>query len=434
MAPNRRRVVRAYYLFQFFFTLLFWAPIFFEFQKRLGMSEPEIFRIQSIYYVVFCLFEIPTGYFADRFGYRNSIKLGAVLLVVSNLIAVYADVFVGGAFAAMVVHWVLIAAARSFVSGASTAYLYEFLRRSGLETAAFKQIEGNARAYSLLGRVLCFAVIGYLMEWKVTLPYWLTVASATTAVGFAWWLPRWAPQTPLPVSNARPESLDSAAGAVLTVSPNPVPSSPLRPRAPLGSVFLQAVRSRWLMLLMFQGVVLFVLARVISVNLFQPILEGKAFGVGAYGLVMAGMTLVEALGAARPDWMRRWVKGAYVDLNSVGILSAVMALSIVVIPFFAQVGTLVVLAIFSLMVGLSYPIQRQVMNDAIPDPDFRATLLSLESLIDRAVTAAVAASLEVLSHRLDAFLVGCGIASIALVVLIQTLIHRELRRRAAFGT
>src|SRR5690606_33291155 len=91
-------------------------------------------------------------------------------------------------FYGFAVHWILIAAARSFVSGASSAYLYEYLRRNG-NKGGFKQIEGNARAYSLFGRVLCFAVIGYLMEWKLTLPYWLTVVSAAVSVAYATSLP-----------------------------------------------------------------------------------------------------------------------------------------------------------------------------------------------------------------------------------------------------
>jgi hypothetical protein len=175
---------------------------------------------------------------------------------------------------------------------------------------------------------------------------------------------------------------------------------------------------------MLQGIVLFVLARIVTINLFQPILASKRFGLGAYGMVMAGMTLVEAVGAARPNWMRRW----FIDLDSVCILSAIMGATALAIPFFGQNGTLGIFALFSLATGLSYPIQRQVMNDAIPDPDFRATILSLESLIDRAVTAVAAALLERLSHEMDAFLVVSGGLSVVMALGIQVLIHRHLRR------
>ena len=74
------RVVRLYIAFQFFFNLLLWVPIFYTFQRQMGLSDPQIFGIQSIYYVAFCLFEIPTGYIADRFGFRCSMLLGAAML------------------------------------------------------------------------------------------------------------------------------------------------------------------------------------------------------------------------------------------------------------------------------------------------------------------------------------------------------------------
>lgn len=387
---ERKRIIRLYYLFQFTFTLLFWTPIFFEYQKRMGLSDPEIFRIQSLYYVLFCLFEIPTGYFADRFGYVRSMVIGAVLLVVANLSAVYFVTFAG-----FLLHWGLVAAARSFVSGASSAYLFEYLRRSDAH-AEFKQIEGNARAYSLFGRVLCFAVIGYLMAWKVTLPYWLTAGSAFISLGLALMLPQ--------------------VGGALALD-----AVDLRKKLSFSVALEHVASSPKLLALMFQGVVIFVLARVISVNLFQPILHAKGFGIEAYGLVMAGMTLVEAVGSARPNWLR----SRMTDIQAVFFLSVIMGATVALIPFFTSAGTLVLFAVFSIVTGLSYPIQKQVMNEAIPDPEYRATVLSIESLIDRAVTAVVAAMLEHLTHRVDGFLLVTGLASVAMMFGVQYFIRRS---------
>lgn len=389
---NRKRIIRLYYLFQFTFTLLFWTPVFFEYQKRMGLTDPEIFRIQSLYYVLFCLFELPTGYFADRFGYVKSMAIGAALLVLANVSAIYFVTFAG-----FLVHWGLVAAARSFVSGASSAYLFEYLRREDAH-AEFKQIEGNARAYSLFGRVLCFAVIGYVMAWHVTLPYWLTAASALVAFGLALLLP----------------ALGGRSDEGTGVSRN------ARPKLSLRVALEHVSHSPKLLALMFQGVVIFVLARVISVNLFQPILHAKGFGIEAYGLVMAGMTLIEAVGSARPNWLRSRMS----DIHAVFLLSILMGMSVLLLPFFASTGTLILFAVFSIVTGLSYPIQKQVMNEAIPDPEYRATILSLESLIDRAVTAGVAATIEQMTDRVDSFLLGVGAVSIALMVVVQVVISR----------
>lgn len=402
---NRKRIIRLYYLFQFTFTLLFWTPVFFEYQKRMGLTDPEIFRIQSLYYVLFCLFELPTGYFADRFGYVKSMAIGAVLLVLANVSAIYFVTFAG-----FLIHWGLVAAARSFVSGASSAYLFEYLRRADAH-AEFKQIEGNARAYSLFGRVLCFAVIGYVMAWHVALPYWLTAVSALIAFGLALLLP------------ALGGSSEARGGTGAGIS------RLARPKLSLRVALDHVSSSPKLLALMFQGVVIFVLARVVSVNLFQPILHAKGFGIEAYGLVMAGMTLIEAVGSARPNWLRARMS----DIHAVFLLSVIMGLSVLLLPFFASTGTLVLFAVFSIVTGLSYPIQKQVMNEAIPDPEYRATILSLESLIDRAVTAGVAATIERMTDRVDSFLLGVGAVSIAMMVLVQMVVSRPTYFTSVIG-
>jgi MFS family permease len=407
-AADRKRVIRLYYWFQFTFTLLFWVPVFFEYQKRMGLSDSQIFRIQSIYYAVFCLLELPTGYFADRFGYVRSMILGSITLVVANLLAVFVVSFEG-----FTLHWVLVALARSFVSGASSAYLYEYLRRANAHTE-FKQIEGNARAYSLFGRILCFAIIGYVMAYHVTLPYWLTAGSAFISLGFAMLLPAFADGVAFGLSG---EAVKMAGDSQAR-------------RLSLATGFRHAAKSPWLLALMFQGVVIFVLGRVISVNLFQPILAGKGFGLPAYGIVMAIMTFFEAIGSARPGWMRRH----FSDIRAVFILSIGMAISVALVPFFGQTGTVVLLSAFSIVTGLSYPIQKQVMNEAIPDPQYRATILSLESLIDRAATALVAFILERIPDRIDGFLISIGAVACGMMLIVQLILYRLDRAKAADAT
>src|SRR5206468_595675 len=96
----------------------------------------------------------------------------------------------------------LVALSRSFVSGAASAWLYDFLAGNG-EVKRYKQIEGSARSFGLVGKVVCWAGIGALMKWHVTLPYWLSAVTAILSAGFAWSLPPIAAQR-LSAENALP--------------------------------------------------------------------------------------------------------------------------------------------------------------------------------------------------------------------------------------
>lgn len=350
MSLNPRRVIKLFYGFQFFFSLLLWTPVFIAYQQRMGLSDDEIYNIQSIYYIAFCLMELPTGYLADRWSQRKCLLSGSLLLVASNLLVVFMPTYGGFLW-----HWLMIALSRSLISGAASAYLYNYLQESGAEDY-YKQTEGLARSYSLIGKVVGWAGIGFLMDLELSLPYWLTALSALIAFFIALRLPEFS----------------------LKVHPR----DRVNPLKVLKALF----HSPYLTLVIAQGTGIFVLSRVVQVNLFNPILEAKGIQLAWFGAIMSVNTIFEALGSAYPNWLRRFMS----DLNAVFLLTMVMALSCSLMAEADAKGTIFWLSVFSLAVGFSYPIQRQVLNEAIPDSRYRASFLSVESLLDRAVCAWVA--------------------------------------------
>ncbi|HKN52592.1 MAG TPA: MFS transporter [Amycolatopsis sp.] len=394
--PAVQRAVRLTYGFQFFFGLLLWVPIFYAYQKTVGLSDGEIFGIQSIYYIVFCLLEIPTGMLADRFDYRTSLAAGAGVLVLANLVPVFAGNYTG-----FLVHFVLIALARSLVSGAQSAYLYEYLHAHGAGEQ-YLRAEGVGRAYSLVGKIVYWPVIGLLMSWNLPSPYWLTAINAGVALVFAVKLP----------------AIPGGRGAGKTASLI----------AGVGGALSTLRTSRWLALLMVQGVAMFTLVRICQVNLFQPILESKSLSVNWFGAVLAAMTIFEALGAARPHRVRR----AFGPVGAVFGLTITMALCLGFIVPLGSLGTVVLLCVFAVATGISFPVQKQLLNDSIPDSRYRATLLSMESILDRAVCALVAVALGayLAGGRLDEFLVLSAVVTCVVMGLLGLLLLAVRRHRS----
>lgn len=397
MSPEDRRTLRLYQGFQFCFLLLFWLPIFYEYQKRIGLTDPQIFGIQSLYYAVFCVLEIPTGMVADQVGYRRSMRIGAVVMVLTNLFPIFMPSYEG-----FVLHFLGIALSRSFISGASSAYLYRFLQVKGLE-AEYKEVEGRARALGLLGKVVGWSFVGAAMEWELTAPYWLTVGSTGLAVAFAWALPQ-----------VMAPAIEGEEG---------------RLTRRLRRSFALVRGSPPLILGILQGVALFVLVRICQLNLFQPILDAKDVPVAWYGAVMAGMTLFEAAGSARPGWVRRFMG----DSTAVVVMSTVLGVTLVFIPEVSREWTLVLLGVFAFAGGLTFPLQRQVLNDAIPDTRYRATILSMESIVDRAVNAGVAAAVGeyLVRGELDVFLRGAAVVTVVVMALLYGARRRLEAREAA---
>jgi hypothetical protein len=238
------------------------------------------------------------------------------------------------------------------------------------------------------------------MEWHPSLPYTLTAASAAVATVFALALP--ALTTDLAARSAGPKGTGLRTWTAF-----------MRSVAESATVIR---RHPTIAFIMVQGIAVFVLARIGQINLFQPILDAKRLPAPTHGAVMSVMTAFEALASARAAWVSRRLG----DLHAVFALTLLMAASLALIPFVGPIATLASLCVFSLSIGFSFPVQRQLLNDAIPDARYRATLLSIESLLDRAVCAWVAVQVGVYmtAGRLNEFLIQSALATVVLVATL----------------
>ena len=99
---------------------------------------------------------------------------------------------------------------------------------------------------------------------------------------------------------------------------------------------------------------------------------------------MSAMTIFEAVGAANAIVLRRWLS----DLHSIFLLTALAAGTFFVISAGGEIGMVVALCLFALIGGMGFPIQRQLLNDAVTDESCRATVLSIEAFVNRAFCAA----------------------------------------------
>ncbi|MCX5387063.1 MFS transporter [Streptomyces sp. NBC_00083] len=405
LTDRARRIIRLNYGFQLLFNLLWWMPVFYEYQKTAGLSDGQIFGIQSIYYVAFCLFEIPTGLIADRIGARNCLRAGAVVMTAANLAPV-----VSASYGGFLLHFLAIALGRSLTSGAASAYLYDGLRAEKCD-AHYLNAEGTARALGLAAKVVCWPLVGPLMAVAHTAPYVLSAASAGGSLVCALALPRAAGADRAPRAGGGRGAFLRDAGAALRC----------------------VASSRWLGLVMVQGVAVFTLSRICQVNLFQPILLDHGIGEGSSGGVLAAMTVAEAVASARPQWLsRRLTPVAWVSVLSLALAGTLAAMAVG-----GPWSVVVLLCLFAAATGFVYPVQRKLVNDAVPADAPRATLLSIESIVDRAVCAlaAIAVGAYVSAGHLDTLLLHSAVATAVLLGVVQLLLHTGVvkREHAAAG-
>jgi MFS family permease len=143
------------------------------------MSFTAIMVLQAIFSATIVLLEFPSGYVADRIGYRASLLIGGAFWTVG-----WALYSVGTTFAAIAAAEVLLGIGMSFTSGADSALLYVAVAASGRQTSYVKW-EGRVRAGMQTSEAVSAAVGGVLYAVASRLPFWLMVPTSIAALAAA---------------------------------------------------------------------------------------------------------------------------------------------------------------------------------------------------------------------------------------------------------
>src|ERR1051326_8635952 len=119
---------------------LFPIPVITLFWKdQIGMSLTEIMWLQSIFGATAVVCEFPSGYVADRLGYRRSLVIGA-----GFWLAGWIPYALGATFAGIALAEFLRGVGLAFISGADSALLYVSVE-GGESSAGYRAGEGRVR-------------------------------------------------------------------------------------------------------------------------------------------------------------------------------------------------------------------------------------------------------------------------------------------------
>jgi MFS family permease len=145
---------------------LFPIPVITIFWKdQIGLSLADIMMLQAIFGATTVLLEFPSGYLADRVGYRSSLVIGAVFWIFG-----WTAYALGETFWMMAVAEVILGIGLAFTSGADSALLFVSLKQAG-EVTQYAQWEGRVRAAAQASEALSSAVGGWFYSVAPRLPF-----------------------------------------------------------------------------------------------------------------------------------------------------------------------------------------------------------------------------------------------------------------------
>ena len=190
--------IRKSYLYRFLMNFQLWWPIWVIYLLReRHLSFTQITLLDTPFFILIVLAEIPTGAVADRFGRRTSLMFASTLFAVA--------VFVFGMaqnYAVILVSYTAWGLAQTFQSGADAAILYDSLKQIGREDD-FQEINGRLWAitsFAVLIAMLIGAPLVFLQPFLTrhgvgisSLGWWqapVRAAGILSALGTARWIAR----------------------------------------------------------------------------------------------------------------------------------------------------------------------------------------------------------------------------------------------------
>ncbi|MFT5113622.1 MAG: MFS family permease [Parasphingorhabdus sp.] len=372
-----------------------WIPVFFLYMNT-TLSIEKVIQLSAIYYLSVFLLEVPSGYFSDRFGRRQTLMLSAL-----SLIAAYVCFIVGLGFWWFAMGQFLLASGIAMQSGTDTALHYDSLQQLGRESE-YQQREAKAEQWGLTSLAIACLAGGLLGSLDLRLAYVYAFISAIVMAILVWRF-----KEPTHKQNS---SLTSQSFAQVLV------------------VCFGKLRKPKLLWLFVFSVVMYAIAHIVF-ELYQPYLTlvhlpdmvSQLDTPQLSGLVIAISMFGGALGARiSTSWQTK--------LGLAGILAVGMVIQLSIVAAMAySVSLLVVIMICWRNFPMAFvhaPIRAAIAPHI--SSSHRATYLSLQGLADRLFFALMLLTLAagmnsgsaVKHETLQTILLSCLVVGLLLSVLL----------------
>ena len=364
-------------------------PVLVLFYQENGLSLQEVFYIQAFYSVCIILFEVPSGYFADRLGRKRSLVIGTILGAAGFWVY---------AFSLALSHFLLaqflIALGASFISGSDSALLYDTLiyleRRHEYQKAA-----GRLSSTANFSEGIAALLGGALALISLRTPLYGQAVLALAAIPLAGSLvepPRKTAETP-----------GNSFRAVIHI---------------VRYALHGHAEIKWLILYSsLVGTSTFTI-----VWLVQPYLTAIELPLAWFGVAWAVLQFSVGFFAVNAYRIEAFL-GRRRSLVSLILLSSV---GYVMLSQFQALWAVVFLFVFYLVRGINGPVMNDYINRCV-DSDIRATVLSVKSLVGRLMFTLLGPAVGWVSdtYSLSAAFLICGVVFFVFGVVFLLFLHKN---------
>ncbi|MFB6292197.1 MAG: MFS transporter [Candidatus Nanohaloarchaea archaeon] len=362
------------YLFRLFFGFFLSIPVIVLFWKANGLSMFQIMVLQSLFSIAVISLEVPTGYFADRYGRKRTLLIASVFATAG--IATYS---VGHSFLEFLLGEVLWAVGVTLISGADSAMIYDTLAELG-EEARYQEVWGRASSYAMFSAAAAALLGGLIADFNLRWTLYVQVPFMAAMIPVAYSLRE--PEHHEEVGEEGQETLKAIIRKVMK-------------KADL----------RWLMIY-----AAFIYAGLQTAFwMYQPYFELSGLPVAAFGAAYAAFNIVSAVSSKYAHVVESWLGKTL----SLVLLLVLLVASLMLMGRFVFFFSFAFIFLHQFVRGFQKPVISDYVNRLVSSGE-RSTVLSTRSLLGRLFQAG---SLPVFGLFIDFYSVPQALLLLAVTTL-----------------
>ena len=349
------------YLIKGFLWFMVAMPIIVLFFQENGLTLMEVMLLQSVYSLTVAITEIPSGYFADYFGRKNSIILSTSFMFIGYLIfSNYSgfEVFILAEF--------LVGIGGSLMSGADSAIMYDTLLEINQEKK-YTEVEGKTYAIGNFSEAIAGLLGGFLATIQLILPVQIQTSILFCCI-------------PIAISLVEPhihkeDKIEKGLSAIVRV---------------IKFSLHENLQLKWLIIYSsIMGV-----ATLSAAWLAQPFFKTIEIPLFYYGILWAGLNLTAGISSYRSHKTEKKHNIRNLLIN----IAFLMSLSFLLIYLLPNLFGLFFIFIIHYLRGIVTPILKNQININTKS-NIRATVMSIRSFILRISFAIVAPILGIMADN-----------------------------------
>ncbi len=389
IALAQRRNVFLYYAFSFLAGFYIATGTTVLFEQKLGLSYAQIFTLDAIYMLMFVLFEVPSGAFADLLGRKKTILAGLATLIIAAVGTGFAQNFLHLFLSSLV--WAL---GFSLISGSSEALLYDSLKDDKL----FHRVTGRALSFSIIGLALAAILGPLLFVQNFRLPY----LSSTLPFAAAFLIMTFYRET-----EATKKKRFSAGSYVRQIREGAT----------------KAFGNRFVLWSMGALAIVFAVSYTFSSS-YQPYLIEIGFSVSQFAFILPLMFVSEAFGGA---WSEKVTERLGETAAFWGNILA-LGISLLALGFIASKFAVPILIVYGFLQGFLRPLASTYANRYI-ESEHRATVISVQVMVSTVAASALLFALGFLTDRIGVVALTGVIGALVLAAGVPLLLAKPKEAR-----